>query len=495
MQRLRVKNPSAPVFKLLDSAGGKTLAESAYILMNGRRVCDCGKTTPFRTAVIGFAKYCGRACAHKDPILQTKAASKRAATMVARYGGASTMGSAVLFARVQQTNLERYGSRSPMQHAGVREKAAKTILSKYGGASPNASPKVAERQSAAQRYTADRKKLDCAAALGMTIISGEVMAGVAATWRCAVGHEFQHRWSTAQCAPICRRCHPYTKGTSGAEIELAEFVRSLVPIEVNKRVYVTEKSYREMDIFVPSKNLAIEYNGLYWHSELAGRGPEYHLEKLEVAERHGIRLLQIFEHEWTYKREICKSVISAKLGFSTNSIGARKLKLHEVTKKQAQSFLERTHLAGSAQFSTALGLFQNDELVCCTTWGADRFGRSNALELIRFSTELGFSVPGGLSRLTKAALQRWPNRPLKSFCDRRFGNGNGYLQAGWIQVGQTRPGYWYFKNNQVFHRLQVQKRRLQQLTDCYDKTEWELAQQAGYNRFWDCGNFIFKRVN
>ena len=61
----------------------------------------------------------------------------------------------------------------------------------------------------------------------------------------------------------------------------------------------------EIDIFIPSKNIAIEYDGLYWHSsnKFSGRTIEkkYHLNKTEQCLKKGIKLIHIFENEWILK--------------------------------------------------------------------------------------------------------------------------------------------------------------------------------------------------
>ena len=63
----------------------------------------------------------------------------------------------------------------------------------------------------------------------------------------------------------CLVCHPKKMGTSIAETELSEFITSLnVDIVTNERTILNGK---ELDIYIPSHKIAIEYNVLYWHSE------------------------------------------------------------------------------------------------------------------------------------------------------------------------------------------------------------------------------------
>ena len=72
----------------------------------------------------------------------------------------------------------------------------------------------------------------------------------------------------------------------------------------------------ELDIYVPSLKLAVEFDGLYWHNEL--KKPDvYHLRKTEDCAACGIRLLHVFEDEWNYKMDIVKSRISGIIGKNT----------------------------------------------------------------------------------------------------------------------------------------------------------------------------------
>ena len=88
-------------------------------------------------------------------------------------------------------------------------------------------------------------------------------------------------------------------------------------------------SPNQIDIFVPSHNLAIEYNGLYWHNETKVND-DYHLNKTELCEKKGIRLIHIFEDEWVNKPYIFKSRLINILGLTKNKIYARKCIIKEL---------------------------------------------------------------------------------------------------------------------------------------------------------------------
>lgn len=54
---------------------------------------------------------------------------------------------------------------------------------------------------------------------------------------------------------------------------------------------------KELDIYLPNKKLAIEYNGLYWHSINIVKDIHYHRNKSIACRKLGIRLIHIYEFE------------------------------------------------------------------------------------------------------------------------------------------------------------------------------------------------------
>lgn len=100
-----------------------------------------------------------------------------------------------------------------------------------------------------------------------------------------------------------------TSGTSLLEQQICDYVKTLTSEPVlnkqseNKQVI----EGREIDIYMPSLKLGIEVDGLYWHSEDNGKGMMYHLHKTEECEKRGLRLVHIFEDEWTSKQDIVKA--------------------------------------------------------------------------------------------------------------------------------------------------------------------------------------------
>lgn len=234
-------------------------------------------------------------------------------------------------------------------------------------------------------------------------------------------------------------------------------------------------------------NVGVEFNGLYWHSAANNTPYNYHLWKTEECEKQEIRLIHIFEDEWRDKKDICISLINSAFGKYEKVYNARDLEFREIEDKQlAKDFLDKNHIQGSCNFTSAYGLFDKEELVqmvCFRKNFAER--KSKSIELARMCTKLNCQVRGGFSKLMK----HQPFNEVSSFVDRRLFNASGYLAGNWKVIGYSQPSYFYtdFKNR--YNRQNFMKQScLKKWTDCNESmTEKEMCEKHGLYRIYDCG--------
>ena len=66
----------------------------------------------------------------------------------------------------------------------------------------------------------------------------------------------------------------------------------------------------ELDIYIPEKNIAVEFNDLYWHSEAAGKGKYHHFDKWKACKDKGIQLIQVWEDEYNRDPEQVKAMLA-----------------------------------------------------------------------------------------------------------------------------------------------------------------------------------------
>ena len=77
-----------------------------------------------------------------------------------------------------------------------------------------------------------------------------------------------------------------------------------IPYETNNRTILGGK---ELDIYIPSKQIAIECNGIYWHS-YDNKPIKYHINKYTECLNKGIQLITIWEDWIIHKPEIVRSI-------------------------------------------------------------------------------------------------------------------------------------------------------------------------------------------
>ena len=96
---------------------------------------------------------------------------------------------------------------------------------------------------------------------------------------------------------------------------------------------------KELDVLIRDKNLAIEYCGLYWHSNFGGKDKNYHYEKYKLCKDRGIRLITLYEDEWNLKKELVKCKLLHILGKTEKAkIYARNCKIVSLQPNIASDF-------------------------------------------------------------------------------------------------------------------------------------------------------------
>lgn len=145
-------------------------------------------------------------------------------------------------------------------------------------------------------------------------------------WRCKKCNKtFERKLVMLKDDPlICPHCNPRNPTTSLQENAFYECIKSMIP-ETTK----VFKNYRraiknpdtnywlELDIYIPSLNLAFEYNGDYWHSKEFNNGESIKRDKLKkkLCEDKNITLISVKECDWLKDRNGILSDIQNTLNY------------------------------------------------------------------------------------------------------------------------------------------------------------------------------------
>ena len=347
-----------------------------------------------------------------------------------------------------ETNLARYGYAFPTQNKDILDTIRRTAAIRYGNSHPRFSDE------------AMTKRIE-------TCIS---------------------KYGTPYAPSFCKQ--------SKGEKEVAEYIKTLISPELVEENNRTILNGKEIDIYIPSQQLAIEYDGLYYHSESKMPDRKYHLNKTKALAKLGIRLIHIFSDEWQHKRDIVEHKLRNVISKTQHRVYARCCEVHELTPKQCNVFLDQNHIQGGDKSKHKIGLYHDNELVAVMTFSVGRnsmgtLREEGKWELSRFATT--GSVVGGASKLLAYFIRKHKPSKIISYADKRWSIGNLYEQIGFTKTADSAPSYWYTKDYQTrLYRYNFRKSILLKLGADANKTEWQIMQELGYDRIWDCGTIRYE---
>lgn len=391
---------------------------------------------------------------------------------------------------------------SDLKKKNIRDKVSKTNLEKYGDTSAlGANSILRNKADLNNKHSHINKLKEWLKSNNLELL--DEYKGVKTSTGDLIYYKFKHTLSgnIFNDHVACGRLPIYkdpneTWGISNQEKELRSFLNSYISKEdiiFNSRKIV--KGF-EIDIYIPKFNLAIEYNGLFWHSELKGKTRNYHLNKTEECEKQNIQLIHIFEDEWSYKKDRVKSKILNLIHLTPNKIYARKCELKTISNPIKNKFLEENHLQGKDKSKYKYGLYYNGDLISLITFGKLRkitgnIHKKDTYELIRYATKQNYNIVGGFSKLLKHFIKTHTPTKIISYADRRWSQGKLYEVNGFTLTHNTPPNYWYMKYYKIReHRYRYRKSELKNLLPLYTPSlsEWENMKKNKYDRIWDCGS-------
>ena len=259
-----------------------------------------------------------------------------------------------------------------------------------------------------------------------------------------------------------------------------------INFERNKELFKDSKL--QIDFYIPQYNLAIEYNGLYYHSEFSyGKDKWYHYNKWKMCNDLGIQLLTIWSDEWNDRKEIVQKLILYRCKKIKNTIGARKCSIKEISNNEVNEFYEKYHIQGKLPFNNYnLGAFYNDELVGCISFHCKK---DNLYSLNRFATDQNYNFPGLFSKFLKFFVNNKYPEMIETFSDNRYSNGNLYAQTEFDLEYELKPDYQYTNYVIREHKFKWRKNKIKKRfnVDITGKTESELVREVKWDRIWDCG--------
>lgn len=329
-------------------------------------------------------------------------------------------------------------------------------------------------------------------------------ASYRAKWKC---HKCGFKWSslvsdrnyfnrmskTSSVSPnACPNCAIQEK-KSFLEIRLYEILKKHIPDLQSGYIVKGPNFSWSVDMYSPSKKIAVEFNGIYWHSEqYVGR--QRHLQKMKGLESIEVTLFQIWEDDFLKKEQIVVNALLSKFGvLKQEKINARECEISKIDFERAKVFLDNNHIQGSVSGDFYLGAFRKGILVGVMVL-QDQEIKSGKFSLIkRFATSC--NVRGLFSKmLNKIELK--DGYKFLTFSDNCISDGSLYKQNGFVFVKELEPTYYINTGDGVRHhkfgyRKSFFKDNKDTLVYNENMTEFELQDANKFLRVWDAGKKVW----
>lgn len=425
--------------------------------------------------------------------------------------------------KAEETNLEKYGVKSHLCLEEIREKAKEATYEKYGCYHSLQNPSVLDKakKSIRERYVTNFKTKNITEIIPVDFSNH--------TYKCvycldvfqATNVSLNERAKFDR-ALRCKKCFPIkdVKKYSIEEKEVFLYLQSLLPgveIQNNVKGLLASNPRLELDIYIPSLNLAIEYNGLRWHGEnLSKKKNSYHRDKtFNFWNEKKIRVIHVFSDDWKQYKDLVKSklahIVKAN-NLKKNILHARNLDLFLLNDKKSadkqmlekvENFYAENHIQGNPHKSqTHILALSGEKIVASMSFSE----QTSHIELERFCVDSNFIITGIASRLLKSYVAKMKKdgdsckKDIVSFADICWTHleENLYVKLGFSLDKTLPPRYWYFKPNteNKMHRFNFRKEKLaKKLVDYDDRlTEWQNMVNNNYDRVWDCGllRYVYK---
>ena len=300
---------------------------------------------------------------------------------------------------------------------------------------------------------------------------------------------------------LCHKCYANISQSS-PELEIKDIINTMY----NGRCIENSRSIippLELDLYYPEKNIAIEFNGNYWHDE-NHKPKDYHFNKFKLCKDKNIRLVSIYESDWFNKRDNIISLLK-NIFIESKIIYARNCTIDKLDYKTKSAFINEYHFYGdSNQGTISYGLYYNDELVSVMSFGKLRgqnklHNNKDHYELVRFVTKDNVRIIGGASKLLKKFISEYQPVYIICYSDNDFFTGETYNKLGFKlkSLGESIDYQWV-KGTKALSRYECMANKLLEKYDKYrninitGSIEDYVMHDLGYNKLYRCGNSIWE---
>lgn len=222
----------------------------------------------------------------------------------------------------------------------------------------------------------------------------------------------------------------------------------------------------ELDVYIPSKRIAIDIDELINHSEREGNKDKfYHINKTDLANEQGITLIHIYDSEFTEKYDVIKQKIKSQLD-AGYIISSDSCDVVEMSRYESDAFLQLTSIDNDKS-SISYGLMYNGSIISAIDFSKSPQDKNFQWQIVRFSSIGDIKVDGGFLKIFNTFVNDHSPISIMYGHDLRNYSTNEAISLGFEFIYRKEPDFF--------------------LTNDYrTKTDDEFA-----DKIWNCGTDVY----
>jgi hypothetical protein len=205
-----------------------------------------------------------------------------------------------------------------------------------------------------------------------------------------------------------------------------------------------------VDMFLPDYNIAVEYNGVYWHKVTKRRTKDHHYNKWSDCNDNNVQLIQVWDDQeeqglkdLLYRLDIpeqVKGVLPNLPDYYSERIGAEETDVIKLNKTTASELLTENPILNISKDAYYVGLqdVSGHLRAVLVLSPSDKDGE---LRIDRYET--AGIVVGGLDKLLTYAEQEYKPTQIIRYADRSVSEASLYEDNGFIFETPFEPDYSY----------------------------------------------------
>lgn len=475
-------NENKNIMRVIEQSFGDTMSEKIYCILNDittKPIClneNCNNEVSFDYFTTGYKQYCSQQCVKTSKLMVERVLStkqkkygnknynnrrKAKETMMDRFGFESSNQSELIKIKKKKTCQRKYGVDSPIQNKHIKTKMIDTNNKKYGVPFTTQTQNMKEKSSNTKKLRYGDKNFNNRKKAKETMQHkynghptnstihindydnlynlGFIRLHFFDSENYFDLDKYLDYFNVSQIVfykglrikyPDVFKCRPHLP-ISKKERSLFNSLNVLNKIQSDKHIL----KGKELDIFLPDKRIAIEFNGLYWHSEEKGKSKDYHLDKTNKCEKKGIKLIHIFEHEWDYNKEAVLDKIH-KLTKVTIKKEFKNVNVKEINCKIKKEFFRQNDFDVVKNSNLNVGVYENDELISVCTF---TYKKNNAIMIKNYATKNKVCFEKTLHHIISYLKYSKKFSKIIFASNKCYHDNEEFMKCGFIKVNTTKP--------------------------------------------------------